>query len=97
MMNEDESGPMDRFVDQSQLPPDTRSESLDQLAQLRTAMGALTDIELEILRRKFGLDGTMKQQRKAIIEDLGISHEWFRQTQRKALKKLKRELTAASA
>jgi RNA polymerase sigma factor (sigma-70 family) len=55
---------------------------------LQTAADRLDPRETTIITRRFGLDGSRKQNLREIADDLGLSKERVRQLQMRALKKL---------
>jgi RNA polymerase primary sigma factor len=79
--------------------PDTRGttppESIDNefvSGVLSTAMKGLAPMEVDILRKRFGLDEDGERTLREVGADYGLSRERIRQLQNKVLLKLRGEL-----
>lgn len=88
-----------RVLDVDELAaPDPNEIDLDQerLAMgLRRALAHLSELEGEILRRRFGLDGDSPMTLREVGELHDLSRERIRQLQERALSRLRREFSQA--
>lgn len=83
------------LTDDTQLPP---SEELEQRRVARgidEAIADLPEMERDILRRRFGLDGGDAMTLREIGEHYNLSRERIRQIQERAISRIRDELAAA--
>jgi len=75
--------------------PDDRSLRAEELGILRRLMETIDDREADILRLRFGLDGSEPLTLKEIAAEVGISRERVRQIIEESLDRLNERLTDA--
>jgi len=80
------------MVDEADMTLDDMLASQRALEQVLHMMPNLTDIEADVLRRRFGLLGAERQTLVQIGSHHGLSRERIRQLQRQAIDKLRRGL-----
>lgn len=68
--------------------PEAPVEASDQARALRGRLGRLDERELTIISRHLGLDGEMPESLGQIARGLGITREWARKLEIRALQKL---------
>jgi RNA polymerase primary sigma factor len=68
--------------------PRAAVDARDQFAAIRGRMGRLDDRERVILSMHFGLDGAPPQAFKQIAQDIGMTREWIRKLEIRAVRKL---------
>jgi RNA polymerase primary sigma factor len=91
---DDQRSLLDVFED----PAEEESSTVDRMTrdslqqQLRELMHTLSPIEVDILRRRFGLEGESEQTLQEIADSYDRSRERIRQIQSQALDKLRRGL-----
>jgi RNA polymerase sigma factor (sigma-70 family) len=86
---------VDEPVDPKQAPPGAATDGDDLVEVLRAAMRALTPMEADVIRRRFGLNGAVKQTFRSLERMFGLNHSRFMRIERLALAKLREELAAA--
>ncbi len=74
-----------------------RMSTIGLTKRARTALGTLAPLEIEILHRRFGLEGKSPTTLQEIANHIGKSRERIRQIQEKALFKLRTQLVAEHA
>jgi len=62
-------------------------------AQLKSALSKLNEREREIMKLRFGLDGTHEYTQKEVADMLGISQSYISRLEKKILERLKEEMT----
>jgi RNA polymerase primary sigma factor len=77
-------------------PPGREIESLDDQRQLRVRMECLESRERTILSLRYGLDNEAPLTLKEIGDRLGVTREWVRKIELKAIRKLRGELPATA-
>ena len=82
-----------RIRDPNSASSETTVQELDLAERARKLLGALAGRELEIIERRFGLDGRAPETLERIARDFGLSRERIRQLEQGALERL-RELAA---
>ena len=75
--------------DRLSLSPAVYEESSETREQLEQAIATLSAREQRILRLRFGWNGAKGKTLKAVAANLGVSGEYIRQLQKRALEKLK--------
>jgi RNA polymerase primary sigma factor len=75
-------------------PPGREIESLDDQRQLRSRMECLESRERTILSLRYGLDNEPPMTLKEIGDRLGVTREWVRKIEFKAIRKLRGEVPA---
>ncbi|KKL04628.1 hypothetical protein LCGC14_2614180 [marine sediment metagenome] len=68
--------------------PEALAERTMMEADMRDILSDLSDIEGEVLRRRFGIDGS-EQSLREISEDIGVSAPGIQQIEKRALMKLR--------
>lgn len=87
---DDDSGPS--FLEETAADdpsPADRLEELEVHAALRQAMSVLDEMEADIVRQRFGMDGRDEQTLARLGRQYGVSRERIRQIQVRALDKLR--------
>jgi RNA polymerase primary sigma factor len=69
--------------------PGVEMESLDDRRQLRVRLECLEDRERTVLSLRYGLDNEAPMTLKAIGDRLGVTREWVRKIECKAIRKLR--------
>ena len=59
---------------------------------LLMALKSLNDREKEIVRLRFGLNGTMEKTQKEVADMLGISQSYISRLEKKIIRRLKKEI-----
>jgi RNA polymerase primary sigma factor len=80
------------IADEKAVNPYDKLDSKTVQRTLRELVGNLNDREVDILRARFGLDGSPRQNLEQVGQRLGITRERVRQIQNTALGKLRRML-----
>jgi len=88
---------IDRLEDDDSLAGVQRIEDRQMIEQVRQVLGELSPMELDILRRRFGLEGSEERTLEEIGHDYALSRERIRQLQEKALVKLRVKLERRKA
>jgi RNA polymerase primary sigma factor len=88
---------IDRLEDDDSLVGVQRIEDRQMIEQVRQLLGELSPMELDILRRRFGLEGAEERTLEEIGHDYALSRERIRQLQEKALVKLRIKLERRKA
>ena len=57
------------------------------------ALKSLNDREKEIVRLRFGLNGTIEKTQKEVADMLGISQSYISRLEKKIIKRLKKEIS----
>ena len=57
------------------------------------ALKSLNDREKEIVRLRFGLNGTREKTQKEVADMLGISQSYISRLEKKIIKRLKKEIS----
>ena len=78
------------------LPSDELSASMD-LDLMNEMLGSLNEREVNILRRRYGLDGEQEKTLEQIGDDYGLTRERIRQIENAALKKLRKRMAKRDA
>ncbi|QEH35921.1 RNA polymerase sigma factor RpoS [Aquisphaera giovannonii] len=87
-------------------PDDTRDgstvpggdlERADELDEFQRRMGRLDDRERTVLALRFGLEGNVPQTLTEIGRQMGVTREWIRRIERRAVDKLSREETGGAS
>ena len=63
---------------------------------LRTAIGALSEREKEIITLRFGLEGGREQTQKEVADRLGISQSYISRLEKRIIQRLKKEILRLS-
>ena len=63
---------------------------------LRTAIGALSEREKEIITLRFGLEGGREQTQKEVADHLGISQSYISRLEKRIIQRLKKEILRLS-
>ena len=83
--------------DENAVVPDRELSDKNISGILRSLIGELPDREVQILVRRFGLDGAEEQTLEEIGQHFGITRERIRQLQNAALAKLRQMLDRLEA
>jgi RNA polymerase sigma factor (sigma-70 family) len=86
-------------VDPRQEPAGAETDDNDSLQRLRAAMSALTEIEADVIRRRFGFTDDClgrKQTYRSLSRLFGLSHTQIQNIERRALCLLREEITVAA-
>lgn len=75
-------------------PPELAIESLDDLRFLRSRMECLSGREQVVLSLRYGLGNAAPMTFREIGERLGVTREWVRRIEQKAIQKLRGEVTS---
>jgi RNA polymerase primary sigma factor len=75
------------------LQPGRQLEAAELTTSIEDALGSLTSIEADVIRRRFGLDGPPPQTLREVGEEHGYSKERIRQIQERALGRLRGRLS----
>jgi RNA polymerase primary sigma factor len=95
-VGEDGDGELgDLFADPAAADPVEEADDMLRRKAVRTALGALPELERRILELRFGFDGE-QQPLEAIERELGISREHVRKLERQAFERLEGELADAA-
>ena len=82
-------------ADPSQSCPGLEDAHAEALEQLRLGLEMLPPWHAEVIRRRFGLDGRPKETARAIAREAGVATCTIFNTQRLALERLRKTMTAA--
>ncbi|WZO95789.1 RNA polymerase sigma factor RpoD/SigA [Isosphaeraceae bacterium EP7] len=93
--NEDEAWTPEEATD-SCAPPDAALEADDEKQAMRSRLAQLDEREQTILSLRFGLDGDEPLTLKEVGRRLGVTREWVRKIEVRAVDKLGRATRAAS-
>ncbi len=88
---------LDTLIDVDQRPLEELVSSENDAAKLRGKLMNLASIEQDILRQRFGLDGTTPRTLTEIGHQYDLSRERIRQLQQRALDNLRRTLESSAA
>ncbi len=91
-VSNDDERPMVEVFQDPQSEEESPIEAIDKdivARELRSVIGELSSIETDVVRRRFGLDGTSEETLQEIADSYGRSRERIRQIQAGALKKLR--------
>ena len=88
--NSDQDGTefQDFFADEITPPPDQALLKIEDIEQLLSLLDTLTDRERQVLRLRFGLDGSPILTLEEVGKNLNCTNERVRQIQNQALQKL---------
>ncbi len=87
--HDDDSHLGDFIEDKRELSPLDMIIQNDLKKQIKNALGALTDKEIEIIKRRYGLDDDVSRTLKEVGNELNVTRERIRQIEGNALKKLR--------
>jgi RNA polymerase primary sigma factor len=94
-VGEEGSSELGDFVKDKRAPSPIKSAEKELMRQdLEDALKELDSREAHVLRRRFGLEGHQRSTLRELGDKLGISRERVRQIQARALRKLRRPMTA---
>jgi RNA polymerase primary sigma factor len=82
--------------EKASLPSDELSANMD-LDLMNEMLGSLNEREVNILRRRYGLDGEQEKTLEQIGEDYGLTRERIRQIENAALQKLRKRMAKRDA
>jgi RNA polymerase primary sigma factor len=77
--------------------PYEKVEASSVLNQIKALLPSLSDMESEVIRRRFALDGGRESTLQEIADAHGLSRERIRQIQEKALRKMRKSLSLESS
>ena len=77
--------------------PYEKVEASRVLTQIKALLPSLSDMESEVIRRRFALDGGRESTLQEIADSHGLSRERIRQIQEKALRKMRKSLALESS
>jgi len=77
--------------------PYEKVEASSVLRQIRDLLPSLSDMEAEVIKRRFALDGGKESTLQEIADNHGLSRERIRQIQEKALRKMRKSLALESS
>jgi RNA polymerase primary sigma factor len=84
----------DIVADESVQPANQRQDDEETLALMLEAFDNLDPREQQVLRSRFGLEGEQEQTLETIGTEIGITREYVRQIQNRALSKMRRRIAA---
>lgn len=90
-INEDGFSLGDVIEDEEAANPDEQVPQSSLHAELKELLSILNEKELQVLRRRFGLDGGQPRTLAEVGREIDVSKERVRQIQAQALRKLRRE------
>ena len=94
--HDEDSHLVDFIEDKTELSPLDTIIQNDLKKQIKNAMRALTDKEIEIIKRRYGLDDDVSRTLKEVGNELNVTRERIRQIEGNALKKLRHPSRAQS-
>jgi RNA polymerase primary sigma factor len=89
----DDRAAIDLLEDERGATPDSELEAHEVGLGLEDALASLRPMEADILRRRFGLDGTQPETLREIGERYALSRERIRQLQERAVGSIRAELS----
>ena len=94
-LGNDDSNPVaDVVADESASHPGERLAAANQLGLVREVLQQLDPREHAVLRSRFGLDDEHERTLEEIGDELGVTREYVRQIQNRALKKLRHRMAS---
>jgi RNA polymerase primary sigma factor len=88
--DENELGLDEKLQDEKAENPEEAAIGMDTKSRVMGMLGILTERERYVIRKRFGLDGDVEQSLQRVGNTLGLSRERIRQTEAKALGKIRR-------
>lgn len=79
----------DNIMDENEDAPETRTEAADLKREIDESLGTLTRREQNVLKLRFGLQGSPVLSLQKIGKKVGLSKERIRQIEKKAIRKIR--------
>jgi RNA polymerase primary sigma factor len=79
----------DNIMDENEDAPETRTETADLKREIDESLGTLTRREQNVLKLRFGLQGSPVLSLQKIGKKVGLSKERIRQIEKKAIRKIR--------